>query len=161
MKITIEFASLEELLAFNRAPFATEPAAPAKPAPEPMPTTAGDPAPAPAEAQTAEIPQPVAVGQERPANRRGRKPRDLGPVAVPDDPAVPAEAANEAPPVQSAPAAAAPTEADAKAALEAVFEKQGFQGAQTLLQHVGAQRLRDLPADQYPALIAKAKELLA
>lgn len=160
MKITIEFSSLEELLAFNTRGFAQEPVAPTaeEPTPAPVPLTEN-----PSSAATA------------PAKKRGRPAKALPPVEAPQEPAAPVQAetapaqddgkAPGAPPTDTPaalPAAAAPiTEAEARTALETVFEAKGFAGAQELLSKLGAQRLRDVPADKYGELVALARGMLA
>lgn len=138
------------------------------------------PVSAPADADNAQpsgqqVASPAAAGAKR---RRGRPPsKALPPVEAPTEPAAPAQAEPEsmpkasgdpvsvpaeAPPAGTVPqpeAVGQPTMDDAKAALEAVFEKRGFQGAQQLLTTVGAQRLRDVPTEKYSALIAEAAKL--
>jgi hypothetical protein len=115
-----------------------------------------------------EAPESVAARMARPRGRPRKNPEPVvpAPQAEPTpEPAAPAPSPalvndQPAPPVNAgtepAPAAAAPTEDDVKAALERVFQARGFQGAQQVLQRLGVSRLRDLPADQYPALIAEA-----
>lgn len=76
--------------------------------------------------------------------------------AAPAEPA-PVDKGDAVPPLD----AAAPTTDDAKAALEAVFNAKGFQGAQQLVSTFGVSKLRDLPVETYAAFIEKAKELAA
>jgi hypothetical protein len=59
------------------------------------------------------------------------------------------------------PAGDLPSTDDAKAALELVFNKHGFQGAQQALNSFGVSKLRDLPAEQYAAFIAAAEAMVA
>lgn len=159
IKITIEFDSISDAAAFLRG--ASEGSETAAPATE-VPTQASG-------HDSAHVEQPAVAA---PAKRRGRPPRALAPVEAPTEPVAPVQA--ETAPAQdrstvpaapladtpaALPAATAPTMADAQKALEAVFEAKGFAGAQQLLQSIGAARLRDVPAEQYGELIAKAKEL--
>ena len=51
-----------------------------------------------------------------------------------------------------------PTEADAKAALEAYFEKNGPQKAMAKLSSFGVSRLRDLPEGQRAEFIKACSE---
>jgi 3-oxoacyl-ACP reductase-like protein len=100
-------------------------------------------APAPAASSS---PAPVATQQE--AATQPAAPAANGPTKV-DEPTTPA------------PVAAAPTTDDAKAALEAVFNAKGFQGAQQLISTFGVSKLRDLPVEEYATFIAHAKGMVA
>lgn len=74
-----------------------------------------------------------------------------------------AHPSGEGPPAAAAPTEVlppvvmAPTEADAKAALEAYFEKNGPQKAMKLLSDFGVQRLRDLPEGDRARFIEACK----
>lgn len=163
VKLTLEFDTINEMRAFldkrELAPSKTtqmeaEYAADAIEG-NPAGTVATGDAPAPAD-------KPKRVYKN--GKPTGRPPRALPPIEAPTEPVAeaavePAEPVAPVTDVPAAPSAAAPTEADAKAALEAVFEKRGFQGAQQLLTTVGAQRLRDVPTEKYSALIAEAAKL--
>jgi hypothetical protein len=112
----------------------------------------------------AETPAPAASeAVTKPAARKGRPPRALPPVAAPAEPAPtePSPAASSSPAPVETPSAAAPTRELAQAKLEAVFEKSGFSGAQALLAHVGAQRLREVADDKLADMIAYADQTLA
>jgi hypothetical protein len=178
--LTIEFDSLAELRTFVTASgtvlspaekfraFAQEPVATA--AVEPV-----EPA-APVKADVTEAPVATA-----PAKKRGRPAKALPPVEAPTEPnaTAPAQPAPEPMPQGAAersgqpaeaPTAAIPqpdaggtaaTEAEARTALETVFEAKGFAGAQELLSKLGAQRLRDVPAAKYGELVALARGMLA
>lgn len=63
--------------------------------------------------------------------------------------------------VTPAPVVAVPsvTKVDVDEALAAVFKKSGMTGARALLTQFKAERSRDLDPSQYPAFIARAKEI--
>lgn len=120
---------------------------------------------------------------EAPVKRgRGRPPKNAAPdaggptsaAAIPASAAAPVAAPTNADPAGSAQQAgtaaqpltpsgeapaAQPTQADAQAALEAVFEAKGLVVAQGLLKQFGASRLREVKPADYAAFIAAAKEV--
>lgn len=124
-----------------RTPKQTEPAAPATETPTQAPLVAETPAPAPVAAAPDTFVPP------------------LGPTFT--KPVTPAAPATPPAPVQEAPTVAAPDNAAAQAAIEAVFAAKGYQGAHQLLGQFGVARLRELDAAKYGELIEYANKMLA
>ena len=84
-----------------------------------------------------------------------------GPAPQPAAPVAPAEGDKPQPSGVTPPVAAAPSEADAQAALEKVFAGKGLQSAQAVLAGFGVTRLRDIKPEDRAAFIAAAEKAAA
>lgn len=93
-------------------------------------------------------------GDAAPASPSGSAPETAAPVA-------PAEGDKPQPSGVTPPAAAAPSEADAQAALEKVFAGKGLQAAQATLAQFGVTRLRDIKPEDRAQFIAAAEKAAA
>lgn len=172
IKVTLEFPSVEAAIASLGKLMVGAPVA-QKAAPE---STDKAPAVAPA-APTTRTRKPRAdAGKKRgphnadPAGSpTGEAPKsDASPTVIPSGPAsqpaapvAPAEGDKPQPSGVTPPVAAAPSEADAQAALEKVFAGKGLQSAQAVLAGFGVTRLRDIKPEDRAAFIAAAEKAAA